>query len=231
MIGVPEFRASLHEADFRHGQAQVMEPLGIRAGWNQAHGRHAPLAFIQRTGQPFRDILPIWRIHPAHALPRLRQPVSLAGVVARTLGVLWRCGHVEREPELTVERVIHLWRGRPFHGVAFESGVEVGHKIKKANKAMTALRRLWIGQEFLVGQSWLILGVRRIIDHAGHVFCDVVAVVDVFSALLAYPDGAASSGVDFVAVDVPHPRKRMAAKDTTNQTAHPTAGSVFFHGV
>ena len=131
MIRVPEFRASFHEADFGNGKAQVMEPLGIRAGWDQADRRHASLALIQRPRHPLRDILAVGWIHPAYAFPWLFQPVVGLGVVFRALGVFSRRGHVHRESELAVERVEDIGRRSPFHGVAFESGVEVGHNMKR----------------------------------------------------------------------------------------------------
>ncbi len=140
MIGVPEFRASLHEADLGHGEAQVMEPLGIRASWDQADRRHTSLALIQRPRHPLRDILAVGWIHPAYAFPWLFQPVVGLGVVFRALGVFIGRGHVHRESELAVERVEDIGGRCPFHGVAFESGVEVGHNMKRKmeNKSVLA---------------------------------------------------------------------------------------------
>lgn len=145
MIGVPEFRASFHEADFSDGKAQVMEPLGICAGWDQADRRHASLALIQRPRHPLRDILAVGWIHPADAFPWLFQPVVGLGVVFWTLGVFIRRGHVHRESELAVERVEDIGGCCPFHGVAFESGVEVGHNMKRKmeNKAFNATAQLY----------------------------------------------------------------------------------------
>ena len=131
MIGVPEFRASLHETDFGHGEAQVMEPFRVRAGWDQAYRRHASLALIQCPRHPLRDILAVGWIHPADAFPWLFQPVVGLGVVFRALGIFIRRGHVHRESELAVERVEDIGGRCPFHGVAFESGVEVGHNMKR----------------------------------------------------------------------------------------------------
>lgn len=140
MVGIPEFRAAFHEADFGDGKAQVMEPFRIRAGWDQADRCHASLALIQRPRHPLRDILAVGWIHPADAFPWLFQPVVGLGVVFRALGIFIRCGHVHRESELAVERVEDIGGRCPFHGVAFESGIEVGHNMKRKmeNKGVMA---------------------------------------------------------------------------------------------
>jgi hypothetical protein len=92
----------------------LLPPTRIRPGWDQTdHGRASQGALVGFT-HPGADGRAIGRVHPAHALPGLPEPVVGDGKVSWTFGVLRRGADVEREAKSPVEGVIKVMWGRPF---------------------------------------------------------------------------------------------------------------------
>jgi len=119
----PEFEPSTNEGHLPFRRV-VVPPCCVRPRRDEADHQRPALAFLIGFLHPLADCPSVWRVHPAFAVPRLRQPVIVAGVVARAFGVCRRGAHVEFQRSMQgvhpVEEV--LWsrpvigRAREMHG-------------------------------------------------------------------------------------------------------------------
>ena len=112
----PEFEPSTDERHLALGRV-VVPPCRIRPRRDKADHQRSALAFLIGFLHPLADCPTIGRVHPAFAVPRLRQPVIVAGVVARAFGVRRRGAHVEFQRAMQgVHPVEEVLRSRPIIG-------------------------------------------------------------------------------------------------------------------
>lgn len=148
-------------------------------------------------------------------------------------------GHISYIPRFSCPLRAMLCRWWRFRRERFLQRVATCRSCISGNDEQAVRRNARDGHYWIRASlvACLHIGVRRIIMFDRHLAGEVLRIVDVFSAFIASPDCAASSGVDFITVDISHPREGMATKDTTNKASHPTpCGAAdfkgeYFHGV
>lgn len=157
----PEFEPSTDEGHLTFRRV-VVPPCRIRPRRDEAHHQRTALAFLICLPHPQADCAAIGRVHPAAPRPRLRQPVILAGVVARALRIFGRGAHVEFQRAIqSVHPVEEVLRSRPVVGRAGEvnRNAEQGEAARPASADWFSMAGCsGVGLLVSIDYSWLPAG-------------------------------------------------------------------------
>ena len=178
---------STDEADGCNVLHAVMPPAGVCSGRYQRDHGYAALPLFVSFPHPFLHHPTVGRIHPAYTRPVLFQTVFGSGVVLRAFRVFVSACHIQREPELVIERIPDIVRRLVFDALGVEPRLiyaPFGRTMRcsQPRRAFRLAGVFWRWKRCRHSAAGRILRLRPVV-HAGHIeACEPIAFTSTTSA-------------------------------------------------